>query len=144
MGTLPRGRRTFADRADAKRCRPDRWLSPPEAIAGVPGVWGHLLTFLGGPHACIGYRFSLTEYVPPPSPLRHSALSSSNHPRADRSPFRRMKALVFTLIRAFEFEFAVPEDDIADIGAFIQRPGLRSEQDKGGQLPLLVRPVKRG
>ena len=55
-----------------------------------------------------------------------------------------MKALVFTLIRAFEFEFAVPEDDIEGIGAFIQRPGLRSERDKGGQLPLLVRPVLRG
>lgn len=77
MGTLPRGRRTFADRADAKRCRPDRWLSPPEAIAGVPGVWGHLLTFLGGPHACIGYRFSLTEYVPPPS---SAVTPRSRHP----------------------------------------------------------------
>ena len=29
----------------------------------MPGVWGHLLTFLGGPHACIGYRFSITECV---------------------------------------------------------------------------------
>ncbi|KAM5542244.1 hypothetical protein V8D89_004117 [Ganoderma adspersum] len=27
----------------------------------VPGVWSHLFTFLGRPHACIGYRFSLVE-----------------------------------------------------------------------------------
>ena len=43
--------------------RPDRWDNPPEAIANTPGVWGHLLTFLGGTRACIGYRFSLVEYV---------------------------------------------------------------------------------
>ena len=41
--------------------RPDRWDNPPEAIANAPGVWGHLLTFLGGTRACIGYRFSLVE-----------------------------------------------------------------------------------
>ena len=43
--------------------RPERWEHPPEAISAIPGVWSHLLTFLGGPHACIGYRFSLVEYV---------------------------------------------------------------------------------
>ena len=44
-------------------CRPERWENPPEAISNIPGVWGHLLTFLGGPRACIGYRFSLIECV---------------------------------------------------------------------------------
>jgi cytochrome P450 len=43
-------------------------------------VWAHLLSFLGGGHNCIGYRFSLAE----------------------------MKALLFVLLRAFEFELAVP------------------------------------
>ncbi|KAG2159211.1 cytochrome P450 [Suillus bovinus] len=48
---------------DAKEFNPDRWASLPEATSQVPGVWGHLMTFLGGPRACIGYRFSLVEYV---------------------------------------------------------------------------------
>jgi cytochrome P450 len=29
----------------------------------MPGVWGNVLSFLGGSHACIGYKFSLYECV---------------------------------------------------------------------------------
>lgn len=50
--------------------RPERWENPPEAISSIPGVWGHLFTFLGGPRACIGYRFSLVEYVPHARPVQ--------------------------------------------------------------------------
>lgn len=48
---------------DAKEFRPERWLDSelPEAVSTIPGVWGNMLTFLGGPRACIGYRFSLIE-----------------------------------------------------------------------------------
>lgn len=42
-------------------CRPERWESISEASSEVPGVWGNMLTFLGGPRACIGYRFALIE-----------------------------------------------------------------------------------
>ncbi|KAH9940396.1 cytochrome P450 [Epithele typhae] len=100
---------------DAFEFNPDRWLEEPEAASTIPGVWGHLMTFLGGQHACIGYRFSVVE----------------------------MKALVFTLIRAFEFEFAVPADDIVPVGLVIQRPGLNGAKEEGAQLPLLIRPIKR-
>jgi cytochrome P450 len=30
----------------------------------MPGVFGNILSFIGGAHACIGYRFSLYECVP--------------------------------------------------------------------------------
>ena len=42
-------------------CRPERWESIPEASNAVPGVWGNMLTFSGGSHACIGFRFLLIE-----------------------------------------------------------------------------------
>ncbi|KAG2140907.1 cytochrome P450 [Suillus bovinus] len=96
---------------DAKEFNPDRWASLPEVASQVPGVWGHLMTFIGGPRACIGYRFSLVE----------------------------MKALLFTLVRAFEFELAVPASDIGRRSAIVQRPFLRSDPRNKSQLPLLVK-----
>ena len=54
-----------------------------------------------------------------------------------------MKALVFTLIRTFEFELAVPAEEIVPFGTFLQRPALRDDKEEGGQLPLFIRPYKR-
>ncbi|OJT11871.1 Cytochrome P450 72A14 [Trametes pubescens] len=100
---------------DALEFKPERWINPPEAISSIPGVWGHMLSFLGGPRACIGYRFSLIE----------------------------MKALLFALVRAFEFELAVPASDIQKKTSIVQRPLLRSAPEQGSQMPLLVRRFKR-
>ncbi|KAH9917918.1 uncharacterized protein BXZ73DRAFT_105438 [Epithele typhae] len=88
---------------------------PSTAIASIPGVWGHLPTFLGGPHAYIGCPFFPTE----------------------------MKPLVFTLKRGFEFEFGVPAKGIMAIGDLIQLPGSKSGRAKGAQLLLLIRPGPR-
>ncbi|KAJ7496540.1 cytochrome P450 [Mycena latifolia] len=96
---------------DSMEFIPERWESQTPISNSIPGVWGHMLSFLGGPRACIGYRFSLAE----------------------------MKALLFTLVRAFEFELAVPVEDIGKRSSIVQRPMVRSEPDKGSQLPLLVR-----
>ncbi|KAF8655799.1 hypothetical protein AX16_002885 [Volvariella volvacea WC 439] len=96
---------------DALEFRPERWESLPEATSSVPGMWGNQLTFLGGPRACIGYRFSLVE----------------------------MKALLFTLVRAFEFELAVPASDIMKKTSMVQRPLLKSDPKGKSQLPLLVK-----
>ncbi|KAI0672471.1 cytochrome P450 [Trametes maxima] len=100
---------------DAHEFRPERWALPPNAISTIPGVWGHLLTFLGGPRACIGYRFSIVE----------------------------MKALVFALVRAFEFALAVPPEDVKKGKGIVQRPALRSDPAGGNQMPLIVRKYQR-
>ncbi|KAG6909598.1 hypothetical protein DXG01_016637 [Tephrocybe rancida] len=100
---------------DAGKFRPERWEHVPEAAGTIPGVWGNMLTFLGGPRACIGYRFSLVE----------------------------TKALLFTLVRAFEFELAVPAKDIIKKSAVVQRPVLATDPNGGNQMPLLIRPVMK-
>jgi cytochrome P450 len=64
--------------ADAAEFNPDRFaaLGDEKKLAEISGVWGHLLTFLGGPRNCLGYRFSLIE----------------------------MKVILFVLLRSFKFE----------------------------------------
>lgn len=49
---------------DAHEWKPERWLSPlPQAVtdAKVPGIYGNLMTFLGGGRSCIGFKFSQLE-----------------------------------------------------------------------------------
>ena len=54
-----------------------------------------------------------------------------------------MKALLFTLIREFVFELAVPAEDIIKKSAVVQRPYLKGKIDQGSQLPLLVKVYHR-
>jgi len=97
---------------DATEFKPERWENLPESVSDIPGVWANLLTFFAGPHNCIGFRFSLVE----------------------------MKALLFTLIRAFEFEQAVPHGGIGPLtSGLLQRPTVLGE-GKGTGLPLIVKP----
>lgn len=63
---------------------PDRWLNVPKETAAIPSTWGNQISFLAGPRSCIGYRFAIVE----------------------------MKALLFSLIRSFEFELAVPAERV--------------------------------
>ncbi|KAJ7275844.1 cytochrome P450 [Mycena rebaudengoi] len=98
---------------DALDFKPERWEASTPISNSIPGVWGHMLTFLGGPRGCIGYRFALVE----------------------------LKALLFTLVRGLEFELAVPAADIgAKATAIVQRPIVLSDREGGIQLPLLVKP----
>ncbi|KAG0706187.1 cytochrome P450 [Suillus ampliporus] len=49
---------------DVLRWKPERWLSPlPQRVidAQIPGVYSHLMTFIGGGRACIGFKFSELE-----------------------------------------------------------------------------------
>ncbi|KAL0578186.1 hypothetical protein V5O48_003817 [Marasmius crinis-equi] len=107
---------------DAYEFKPERWGNLPEAVSSIPGVWGNMMTFHGGSHACIGWRFALVE----------------------------MKALLFTLIRAYSFELAVPKEDVLIKRAFpVIRPVVRNTEGKVGEgkvnelhgLPMLIRPV---
>ncbi|KAK7040252.1 hypothetical protein VNI00_009718 [Paramarasmius palmivorus] len=110
ISTINRDKDLWGEDADV--FNPDRWENIPEAAASVPGVWGNMLTFLSGHRACIGWRFSIVE----------------------------MKALLFTLVRAFEFELAVPREDILiKRASLVQRPEVKG---KGNQLPLIIKPVR--
>lgn len=53
----------------------------------------------------------------------------------------RFKALVFTLIRALEFELAVSPEDIVKKSLIVMKPAVKGEIEKGNQMPMLVRPV---
>ncbi|KAJ7754371.1 cytochrome P450 [Mycena maculata] len=99
---------------DAATFRPERWDAVPESARAVPGVWAHLFTFLAGPRNCIGFRFALAE----------------------------MKALLFVLVRAFEFEIDVPEGGVGHTSTPVQRPIVLGEREKGAQMPLIVRPYR--
>lgn len=57
-----------------------------------------------------------------------------------------MKAIVFTLVRAFELDLAVPGKDIGKTPVLVnimQRPMVLTEPSKESavQLPLVIRPV---
>jgi len=80
-------------------------------VNGLPSVYGHLVTFIAGAHACIGYHFSIIE----------------------------IKALLFTLVRGFEFELALSAEDVVRMTTIVGRPGIASNPAAGPQLPLLIR-----
>jgi hypothetical protein len=116
--------------------RPERWEKVPQAATSIPGVWGNMMTFIGGPRACIGYRFSLVEYVLSMFLMYLREISM-------KCLFFRMKALLFTLIRAFEFELSVPASDIGTKSFIVQRPFLKSNPKAGNQMPLILKPVNQ-
>ncbi|KAF6751752.1 cytochrome P450 [Ephemerocybe angulata] len=49
---------------DAAEWKPERWMNPlPDTVlnAKVPGVYSHMMTFIGGGRSCIGFKFSQLE-----------------------------------------------------------------------------------
>ncbi|KAL5514893.1 hypothetical protein ACEPAG_2209 [Sanghuangporus baumii] len=94
---------------DASEFNPERWFKPHPASRDLPGVWSNLMAFLGGARSCIGYRFALYE----------------------------MKALLFTLLRTFEFSLAIPADMITIRSTVVMRPVVHGETR--AQMPLMVK-----
>ncbi|KAF8597174.1 cytochrome P450 [Ceratobasidium sp. AG-I] len=99
---------------DANDFKPERWDNLPEAAKDMPGVWGHQMTFIHGSHACIGFRFALIE----------------------------IKVLLYTLIRSIEFGID-PTIEIEGKTSIVTRPCVKSEPNKGNQMPLICKPVAR-
>ncbi|KAF7291237.1 hypothetical protein MIND_01267400 [Mycena indigotica] len=124
---VPKGQRIFIPLAavnrdpeiwgdDANEFRPERWEHIPDAASAVPNVWANQLTFFAGTHNCIGFRFALVE----------------------------IKALLFVLIRAFEFALdptAGPTGGIVPTAGVLQRPRSTAKAtDLESSLPLMVKP----
>ncbi|KAJ6555949.1 cytochrome P450, partial [Mycena capillaripes] len=95
---------------DAAEFKPERWEHVPDASNAIPSVWGNLFIFFAEPNNCIGFRVALVEF----------------------------KALLFTLVRAFEFEPAVPGGGIDCTAVGLQAPVVLAEREKGTGLPLLL------
>ena len=52
-----------------------------------------------------------------------------------------MKAILFCFVRAFDFELAVPADQIMRKSVTVSRPYLISDTEGGPQLPLVIQPA---
>lgn len=57
---------------------------------------------------------------------------------------RRTKALLFALVRAFEFELAVKQEDVKKRSGIVQRPVIHYEGEKGSkvEMPLNIKPYR--
>ncbi|KAF8205916.1 cytochrome P450 [Mycena galopus ATCC 62051] len=97
---------------DAEEFKPERWERLPEAVNVIPSVYANIFTFYAGSHSCIGFRFSIME----------------------------QKALLFSLVRTFEFEKALPKGAIGRTSSTaLQKPIVLAEREKGSQMPLIVK-----
>ncbi|OCH91130.1 cytochrome P450 [Obba rivulosa] len=101
--------------ADAREFRPERWMAHGDGAQKLPGLWSNLMTFgngnaISGHRACIGYKFALTE----------------------------IKIFLFILLRDIEFSID-PSIEIEKRINIVTRPLVKSESDKGNQMPLRIR-----
>ncbi|KAF9474249.1 cytochrome P450 [Pholiota conissans] len=100
---------------DSYEWKPERWLAPlPESVTGahLPGIYSHLMTFIGGGRACIGFKFSQLE----------------------------MKVVLLLLIDAFRFSLSKKEIYWQMNG--IATPTLANSDDKRPQLPMVIELAK--
>ncbi|VDC06076.1 unnamed protein product [Peniophora sp. CBMAI 1063] len=108
-------RATYIWGDDAEEFRPERFLETlPEKVGHMPGIYPQLLTFLAGPHACIGFRFAIAE----------------------------AKAILFTLARNFEFELGVAPDEITRKTHIVGRPYIDGKEGARAQLPIVIKPIR--
>lgn len=97
-------------------------MNPPAATAALPGIVSGLMAFIGGPRACIGYKFALIECVP--------------RKQGCAADVRRIKCLLFHLLRGVRFELAFPVEQLYVKSAALNQPTIRG--DERVQMPLIV------
>ncbi|KAJ3901204.1 cytochrome P450 [Lentinula edodes] len=116
---------------DADEWKPERWLSPlPEPLveARIPGVYSHLMTFIGGGRSCIGFKFSQLEMSGSISVRRF--LENITH----SGMFTEV--VISILVETFKFS---PSDKDSEI--FWQMNGVTAPvvgKDKHPQLPMNI------
>jgi len=101
---------------DSFEFKPDRWLHPEQPARSVemPGVYSGMMTFLGGPRHCIGYRFAIME----------------------------MKVAIFVLLRQISFALPDQAPEIGKRSKITTKPVIK--QPDGAEkslIPLLLRPI---
>ena len=87
----------------------------------------------------------MIEYVSNLYPILHTFLRSREQKAVLLTPksLHRIKVLLFTLIRNFEFTLALPVDEIEDSSLIVTRPCVKSEPRAGAQMPLLVKKCRK-
>jgi len=106
----------------------------PRSHFRKPGVWKNLVTFPGGPRACIGYQFSLIESIHHLLYLPHiSSSEGANHFHPCK-----IKYLLFALVQKFEL--------VLPVGVIVwrnqemtQRPFIKGVKRDGLKLQLFVK-----
>ncbi|KAJ7209382.1 cytochrome P450 [Mycena haematopus] len=96
---------------DCLEFKPERWLSTlPQSVTDtpIPGVYSNLMTFLGGPRSCIGFKFSQLE----------------------------MKVILSLLVGRFKFSPSDKDSEISWKMSSIAVPNVGS--DPAPQLPMKV------
>ncbi|KAF9222413.1 cytochrome P450 [Gyrodon lividus] len=97
---------------DAHKFNPDRWLEgvAREKKAVSIGVYSNLMTFLGGAHACIGWRFAVIE----------------------------IQAFLVEMVGKFEFAMTDKAERIRREACRVMVPTVEGEANGGVQLPLSI------
>jgi cytochrome P450 len=105
---------------DSYEWKPERWMNPlPGSVPGahLPGIYSHLMTFLGGGRACIGFKFSQLE----------------------------MKVVLLLLVESFRFSLPKDKEIVWQMTGIASPTVKSSSKDRTGtpksQLPLVVERV---
>ncbi|KIK66524.1 hypothetical protein GYMLUDRAFT_239459 [Collybiopsis luxurians FD-317 M1] len=111
---VPKDKTLMQPPPDADEWKPERWLSPlPTTVtdARIPGVYSHLMTFIGGRRSCIGFKFSEME----------------------------IKVVVSVLVESFKFSPSAHDPEIFWQMNGITAPVVGNDQHP--QLPIIIIPV---